>query len=60
MKELLGWPSFGEVGAEKSMLVGIAVMSIFHLLSISAGHTSVKWVEKVGVVLILILGNQMQ
>ena len=55
LKELFGLPAFGETGAYKSMLVGILIMSVLHLLSISAGHKSVKMVEKVGVIFILIL-----
>lgn len=56
LKELLGWPAFGEAGAYKGMLVGILVMTVLHFLSISVGHNSVKMVEKVGVIFILILG----
>lgn len=56
LKELLGWPAFGEAGAYKGMIVGILIMSVLHLLSISVGHKSVKIVEKVGVIFILILG----
>lgn len=55
-KEWLGWPALGEPGGNKTMLFGIAVMSVLHLLSIATGHRSVKIVERVGVVLILVLG----
>lgn len=55
-KEWLGWPAFGEPGSTYTMLFGIIVMSILHLISIATGHRSVKLVERIGVVLILILG----
>lgn len=55
-KEFLGWPAFGEAGGNKTMIFGIVVMSILHLLSIAMGHKSVKLVERIGVVFILILG----
>ncbi|MBP2072386.1 cytosine permease [Thermoanaerobacterium butyriciformans] len=56
IKDLLGWPAFGEAGGQKTMLVGIGIMSILHLLSIATGRKSIKLVERIGVVFILILG----
>jgi nucleobase:cation symporter-1, NCS1 family len=56
LKDFFGWPAFGEAGANKGMLVGILIMSILHLISISVGSKSVKMVEKIGVVFILVLG----
>jgi len=55
-KDFLGWPAFGEPGGNKTMIFGIVVMSVLHLLSIAMGHKSVKVVERIGVVFILILG----
>lgn len=55
-KDFLGWPALGEPGGNKTMIFGIAVMSVLHLLSIAMGHKSVKLVERIGVVFILILG----
>lgn len=55
-KEAFGWPAFGDAGGNKTMLFGIIVMSILHLISIATGHKSVKMVERIGVVFILILG----
>lgn len=55
-KDWLGWPGFGEPGGNATMLFGIGIMSLLHLLSIATGHRSVKMVERFGVVLILILG----
>lgn len=55
-KDWLGWPALGEPGGNMTMLFGIGVMSVLHLISIATGHRSVKIVERIGVVLILILG----
>lgn len=55
-KDFLGWPAFGDPGGNKTMLFGIVLMSVLHLLSIATGHKSVKLVERIGVVFILILG----
>jgi NCS1 family nucleobase:cation symporter-1 len=55
-KDIFGWPAFGEPGGYKSMLVGIALMSVLHILSIAFGHRSVKMVERFGVILVVILG----
>jgi len=55
-RDLLGWPAYGEEKAIPTMLFGIVLMSILHFISIITGHRSVKIVERVGVVLILILG----
>lgn len=55
-KDVLGWPAYGEAKGIPTMLFGILLMSVLHFISIIAGHRSVKIVERVGVVLILILG----
>lgn len=56
LKDVLGWPAFGEKGSVKSMAVGILIMSVLHLVSISLGHRSVKMIERVGMILIAVLG----
>ncbi|MEQ8197908.1 MAG: cytosine permease [Clostridiaceae bacterium] len=56
LSDLFGMPAFGTPGSNMTMIIGIIVMSILHLLSIAAGHKSVKMVEKIGVIFILILG----
>lgn len=56
LKDIFGLPAYGSNGSNKTMLIGIGVMSILHLISIAAGHKSVKMVEKIGVIFILILG----
>ena len=55
-KEWLGMPALGEAGGDTTMLMGIAFMSVLHLVSIATGHRSVKLVERIGVVLVLFLG----
>ena len=55
-KDWLGWPALGEPGGNNTMLFGIILMSILHLLSIATGHRSVKLVEQIGVVLVFFLG----
>jgi NCS1 family nucleobase:cation symporter-1 len=54
-KEWLGWPALGEPGGNTTMLVGIVVMSVLHMISIATGHHSVKIVERIGVGLVIIL-----
>lgn len=56
LKDIFGLPAYGSSGSDKTMLIGIGVMSILHLISIASGHKSVKIVEKIGVVFILFLG----
>ncbi|WP_416176160.1 cytosine permease [Clostridium sp.] len=56
LKDMFELPAYGSNGSEKTMLIGIAIMSILHIVSIATGHKSVKMVEKIGVVFILILG----
>ncbi|CAB3395288.1 cytosine permease [Kyrpidia spormannii] len=56
LKDTLGWPALGDPGGNRSMLLGIGIMSILHLVSIALGHHSVKMIERVGVILVLILG----
>ena len=56
-KEWLGMPAYGEPGGQSTMLIGIAAMSALHLLSVATGRHSVKAVERIGVLLILVLGG---
>lgn len=56
LKGSLGWPAFGEKGSAKSMIAGILIMSVLHLISISFGHRSVKMIERFGMILIGVLG----
>ncbi|MTV81858.1 cytosine permease [Lactobacillus sp. CRM56-3] len=52
--DLFGWPVFGKPGGTMGLAVGIFVMSIFHLLSISLGQRSVQMIERIGIVLVFI------
>ncbi|NMM99968.1 purine-cytosine transport protein [Bifidobacterium sp. DSM 109958] len=54
LNELLGWPVWGQPGGEKGIVVGIIVMSVLHLLSVSTGANSVRVIERVGVVLVFV------
>lgn len=56
LKDLFGLPAYGTAGSNLTMIIGIIIMSILHLISIAAGHKSVKMVEKIGVIFILLLG----
>ncbi|MDQ7824699.1 MAG: cytosine permease [Candidatus Eremiobacteraeota bacterium] len=56
LKDIFLWPSYGEPGGQRTMLLGIALMSILHFISVLTGHRSVKICERIGVALILVLG----
>jgi len=53
---LFGMPAFGSPGSNTTMIIGILIMTVLHMLSITAGHKSVNLVEKYGVIFIMILG----
>lgn len=55
LHDVLGWPVYGKPGGLKGLILGIIVMSILHLLSISMGERSVQIIERVGIVLVFIL-----
>ncbi|MDO4855866.1 MAG: cytosine permease [Limosilactobacillus gorillae] len=52
--QLWGWPSFGKSGGWKGLVVGIVVMSVLHILSISAGSRSIQLIERLGIILVLV------
>lgn len=54
LKDLLGWPAYGTPGGNRGLIVGILVMSLLHLASISLGERSVRLIERVGIVLVMI------
>ncbi|RYL94932.1 cytosine permease [Sporolactobacillus sp. THM7-4] len=56
LKDAFGFAAFGEPGSYKAMLIGIIIMTILHFISISLGHRSVKVIERIGIVLVIILG----
>ncbi|MYV04582.1 cytosine permease [Furfurilactobacillus milii] len=55
LHDLLGWPVFGQRGGLKGIIFGILMMSILHLISISLGQRSVRIIERVGIVLVILL-----
>lgn len=54
LKDLLGWDN-SSFHNQFSIIIGIVVMSILHLISISLGEKSVKWIERFGIILVIIL-----
>jgi len=52
--ELFGWPLYGKPGGTFGLIVGILIMSVLHLLSISVGERSVRLIERVGIILVVI------
>jgi NCS1 family nucleobase:cation symporter-1 len=54
LKDILGWPSYGTPGGNRGLIVGIIVMSLLHLGSISLGERSVRMIERVGIVLVML------
>lgn len=53
-KDLLGWPAYGTPGGNRGLIVGILIMSLLHLGSISLGERSVRMIERVGIVLVML------
>ncbi|MCT3575048.1 cytosine permease [Levilactobacillus brevis] len=52
--ELFGWPLYGKPGGTFGLIVGILIMSALHLLSISLGERSVRLIERIGIVLVVV------
>lgn len=52
LAELFGWPVYGQPGGLKGLIVGIAVMSVLHIISVSTGARSVQLIERIGIVLV--------
>ena len=53
-EELFGWPVYGKAGGNFGLIIGIVIMSVLHLLSISLGERSVRLIERIGIVLVVI------
>ncbi|GAK31491.1 purine-cytosine transport protein [Weissella oryzae SG25] len=51
---ILGWPAYGTAGGNTGLMVGIVIMSMLHLASISLGERSIRMIERVGIVLVII------
>ncbi|WP_412989524.1 cytosine permease [Pediococcus siamensis] len=54
LHSLLGWPVYGQPGGNKGLIFGIVVMSVLHLISISAGQRSIQIIERIGIILVII------
>jgi NCS1 family nucleobase:cation symporter-1 len=52
--DLLGWPVWGHHGGYRGLVVGILIMSILHIISVSSGSRSVQMIERIGIVLVFI------
>lgn len=55
LKEIMGWSGNDAATNRLSLIVGIIIMSILHLISISLGEKSVRWIERIGIILVIIL-----
>ncbi|AOV09270.1 hypothetical protein BI350_14945 [Sporosarcina ureilytica] len=54
--DLFGWSAYGEPGSSGPMIFGIIIMTLLNLAAVSLGRNSIKIVERLGMVLVLILG----
>jgi nucleobase:cation symporter-1, NCS1 family len=54
--DFFGWPAYGEPGSAVPMIIGIIFMTALNLAAVSLGRNSIKVVERVGMVLVLVLG----
>ncbi|MDN7145059.1 cytosine permease [Liquorilactobacillus mali] len=54
LHDLVGLPLFGHPGGNTGMFLGIAVMSILHIISIASGSRSVQLIERIGIILVFI------
>lgn len=53
-KDIFGLPAYGTKGGNLGLIIGIIIMSLLHLASISLGEKSVRMIERVGIVLVII------
>src|SRR5699024_5666112 len=52
--DLLGWPVWGQHGGYLGLVVGVMIMSILHIISVSSGSRSVQMIERLGIILVLV------
>ena len=52
--DLLGWPVWGKHGGYLGLVVGILIMSVLHIISVSSGSRSVQLIERLGIILVLV------
>lgn len=53
LKDLFGWQAYS-AGGKAGLVVGIVIMSLLHLASISLGERSVRMIERIGIILVTI------
>lgn len=51
---MFGWPLYGQPGGNFGLIVGILIMSVLHLISISLGQRSIQMIERIGIILVVI------
>ncbi len=54
LHDIVGWPVYGKPGGAKGLVLGIVVMSVLHLLSVSVGQRSVQLIERIGIILVIL------
>ena len=52
-KDMLGWTAYAD-GGKAGLVIGIIIMSLLHLASISLGEKSVRMIERIGIILVII------
>ncbi|WP_134643666.1 cytosine permease [Weissella cibaria] len=52
-KDLFGWQAY-TAGGKAGLVIGIVIMSLLHLASISLGERSVRMIERLGIILVAI------
>ncbi|QAT24977.1 cytosine permease [Weissella cibaria] len=52
-KDLFGWQAY-TAGGKAGLVIGIIIMSLLHLASISLGERSVRMIERIGIILVAI------
>lgn len=51
---MFGWPLYGQSGGNFGLIVGILIMSVLHIISISLGQRSIQMIERIGIILVVI------
>lgn len=54
LRDIWGWSADNDTLNKTGLFVGILIMSVLHLLSISLGEKSVRWIERIGIILVTI------
>lgn len=54
LREIFGWSPHNQTLNRWGLFAGIIIMSLLHLGSISLGEKSVKWIERIGIILVTI------